>query len=1046
MKKLMIFYFALVFPMLLFSQNREISGKVLDENNMPLPGANIIVSGSYEGGTTDFDGVFKFSINENAKEVVVSFIGYKDKTVVITESSNYIVKLDVDKTSLDEVVVVGYGTQRKSDLTGAVTSVNVDGTAAQQSSTVDQLLQGRAAGVRVIQNGGSPNSGISVRIRGASSLRSNNEPLYVVDGIIIASAGQDVRNAGDGNSLQESQNGLNGINPRDIEKMEVLKDASATAIYGSRGANGVILITTKKGKSGKATISGYVSSSVSTIDTKIEMLNGLEFVNYVNEAAFLNAGNPRYHISEGEIYPISRENVISDTQSRQVNWQDEIYQLGYSHSAGASFSGGSDKGNYYISTGYDDQGGIIENSRFQKGNFSITVNQNLSPKLKVNAKLSAFYAEGNFAQDGDRAGGQQRSFTSSVLTYRPLMGVGEDGFDLLGYFKPYSWINDFEDVSEETRFIGSLGLTYKFNVKGLSYNFQAGGNMRSKDRTRFYGLTTYWGRATNGYLTMSNLKSKSYQINNLLNYNRTFKRKHRVNAVAGITYDVTDNEYAVFGVSDFSSVVFGADSPNLGQSIIQPFNTFPPKTQLLSYLTRATYSLDNKYVVTGTYRIDGSSKFSEENRYGYYPSFSVAWRANNEKFLENADALSDLKVRAGWGQVGNQAISAYQTFANYGGVTLASEENGTEIGFAPSNIANPNLIWETTTQINVGLDFGFLNNRFTGAIDVYSKETDNLLQQEVLAPSAGFPNLLVNRGSLKSEGIEFTLGGTVINRGDFSLELGGNIAFSKNEITKLGNPLSEIYIDGAPQDRSFYLGDNVSSGLYFRAPANIFIEGESVGLFYGYQTDGIYQTGDQIDVADYQPGDVRHVDQNADGVIDAADRTIIGDPNPDFIYGGYLTMNYKGLSLNVLMNGVSGNQIINGTNVKNDYAHGDYFNNITRDAYEGAWRADAPSNTYPRIGYNKEELSAAVSDRQVENGSYFRISNVTLAYDLPVAKSNLFSRANIYLSGSNLLTITDYSGYNPEITSYLGNGNILGTDWNGTPNARTITLGINLNF
>lgn len=1036
--------------MLLFSQNREISGNVLDEGNQPLPGASVVVKGTTVGTSTDFDGVFTIKIPKGKKIIVISYLGYVSKEVVIGNQDKYIVKLRPDANTLDEIVVVGYGTMRKSDLTGSVTSIEVDETATQQTSTVDQLLQGRAAGVQVIQNG-SPGSGVSVRIRGASSLRGNNEPLYVVDGIIISSAGEDALNAGNANSLQESQNGLNGINPRDIESMEVLKDASATAIYGSRGANGVILITTKKGKSGKTRVSGYLTSSVSSIDNKIDMLKGVEYANYVNEAALLNGNDALYHVSNGEVYSFFSVNGtpvsdVYDAPLKQVNWQDEIYQQGFSRSVGASFSGGSDKGNFYISTGYSDQGGVVENSRFQKGNFSINLTHNLSPKLKVNAKLGAFYAEGNFAQDGDRAGGGNRSFTNNILTYRPLVGLQDDGFDEdLGSGSPYTWINDFEDVSEETRFIGSLGLTYKFNVKGLSYKFQAGGNMRNKERKRYYGLTTFIGKSTNGELRMSTLSSKSYQINNLLNYNRTFNKKHRVNAVAGITYDVRDNENAIFGVADFSSVVFGVDSPNLGQLVTQPYNLFPSKTQLLSYLTRVNYTFNDKYVITGTYRIDGSSKFSDENRYSAFPSFSVAWRANKENFFANADALSNLKFRAGWGKTGNQAINPYQTFANYGGVNYATEDNGTQIGFAPLNIANPNLIWETTTQVNVGLDFGFLNNRFTGNIDVYSKQTDDLLQLEKLPPSAGFGSLLINRGSLKSEGLEFTLGGTVIDKDGFSLELGGNIAFSKNEITNLGNSPSEIYIDGTLLERAFYLGDNISSGTYFKAPANIFIEGEAVGLFYGYQTDGIYQTGDQIDVAGYQAGDVKHVDLNGDGLINAADRTIIGDPNPDFIYGGYLTMKYKRLSLNVLMNGVSGNQIVNGTNVRIDYAEG-ANSNIRREAYAEAWRPDAPSSTTPRVGYNKEALALAINDRQVEDGSYFRISNVTLAFDIPVEKSNVFSRANVYLSGNNLLTITDYSGYNPEITSFMNNGNILGTEWNGFPNARTFTLGINLDF
>lgn len=1045
---LLIFIFS---PFVLLAQT-TIKGKVADNQNIPLPGSSILVKGTSKGVTTDFDGNFSIQIDKIPATLVVSYLGYKTRNISVTDNKSILtIILQEDDEKLDEIVVVGYGSLNKKDLTGSLTSLKVNEVAAQQNTTVDQLLQGRIAGVQVIQNAGSPGSGVSVKIRGASSLRGNNEPLYVVDGVIISSAGEDAANPGNVNSLQESQNGLNGINPRDIENIEVLKDASATAIYGSRGANGVVIITTKKGKKGKNTVSSYFTSTVSSIDKKINVLSGEQFAEYLNEVEDLAGRNPIYQINNGNVYDVTFSNdippvpIVGTEALVNHNWQDEIYKLGFSKSIGASFSGGNDAGSYYVSTGYNDQEGIVPNSRFQTGNVNINLTQDLSDRLEIDARFSAFYADGNFAQDGDKAGGGNRSFTNNILTYKPLLRPEENvSFDEeTNTAGPLTWINDFEDVSEESRFRGNLTLTYKFGIQGLSYKFQAGGDIRDKERNRFYGVSTGIGKFTNGLLSMSKLNTKSYQVNNLVNYNRNFN-KHRINAVVGVTYDVKNTKNTLYETSNFSTLVFGSEIPNYGQSVTLPLTVIPTNTQLLSYLTRVNYTLNNKYIFTGTYRVDGSSKFSKENRYSAFPSFSVAWKTSNENFLKNSNILTDLKLRAGWGKTGNQAINPYQTFANYEGVLYGTSGNGTSIGFVPSNIGNSDLVWETTTQINFGLDFGVFENKITGNVDIYSKQTDDLLQLEKLPTSTGFSSLLINRGSIKTEGLEINLNYAIIDKKDFSLNIGGNVAFSKNKILNLGIPESSVYIDGILQKRSFYVGDDVSTGNYFKSPANIFIQGEEIGLFYGYKTDGIYQTGDPINVSNAVVGDVRILDLNNDGEINASDRTIIGNPNPDFVYGGYLNMSYKRFNLDILFNGTQGNDIINGTNVRIDYADGS-VNNIRTEAYLNAWRPNAPSNSYPRIGYDNR-LALAVSDRQVENGSFLRISNITLGYDIPIEKAKTFSRANIYISGSNLFTITNYSGYNPEITSFLNNGNILGVDWNGAPNAKSISLGINLNF
>lgn len=1054
MKKNKILYFIFILPLFVLAQSKEISGIIVDENKEPLPGVNVLVKGFAAGTSTDFDGNFLLKIPDGGTELEISYTGYLTQIVPITEQSNYQVQLVVDNNLLEEVVVIGYGTVRKSDLTGAVSSVKVEETVARQSTTVDQLLAGRAAGVQVIQNG-TPGAGVSVRIRGGSSLRGNNEPLYVVDGVIVSSAGEDAANPdSSGSSVQESQSGLNGINPRDIESMEILKDASATAIYGSRGANGVVLITTKKGRKGQAKINAYTNTSVSVIDKKFDMLNALDYARYRNEAQILGGNNPSYHIEDGEVYPIE-SGVASDTPAEQVDWQDEIYKPGFSTQAGVSISGGSDTGNYYVSFGFNDQGGIVDNSRFQSGDIRLNMSQQLNEKLKMDVRLSGFQGNGEFAQDGDRTSGQ-RSFISNVLTYRPLIVTDEDDLQDLEVSNPYSWINDYEDISTESRFFANVAFTYDLPVKGLKYKFQTGGNKRYKERRRFYGLTTFAGKAVNGSLGVSKLEATSYQINNLLQYNRTFDKKHRINGVLGITYDVRNNNNEIYQVADFSTVEFRHEQPKFAQLILTPNEAIIQETQLMSYLGRVNYTLNNKYIFTGSFRVDGSSKFTEGNKYGFFPSASFAWKMHQENFMQSQSTINELKFRLGWGQIGNQAISPYQTASNYGSDLYGTASNGTGVAFIPLNIQNPDLTWETTEQFNTGFDFGFWNNRVTATVDAYIKETDDLLQQVNIPRSTGFGSMLINRGSLENKGIEFALSGTAIHTDDFRLDISGNIAFNKSKITKLGIPDADVIIDGETQQRSYYLGQNVSTGTYFKSPANIFIEGEEVGLFYGYETDGIYQEGDPINVSNTQVGDIRIIDQltedtdndgipdAGDGVIDGKDRTIIGNPNPDFIFGLNLNMEYKRFNLSMLFNGSSGNEIANGNLLRTTSLPGNGSNALAT-AYHNAWRPERPSNLFPRVNYDKENGAAAVTDRIIEDGSYFRMSNITLGYDVPVG-DGVIESMNLYASGINLFTITGYSGYNPEITSFLNNANIVGVDWNGLPNVSTVTFGVNVNF
>jgi TonB-linked SusC/RagA family outer membrane protein len=1057
MKKLI--YTLLLLPLFAFSQGKIVSGVVNDDMGGPLPGATVQVKGSESiGSITDFDGKFTIALKAGETKIIVSYVGFVSQQIDVKEQNNILVTLDQDVSELEEVVVIGYGTVLKKDLTGSVASVKVSETISRQSTTVDQLLQGRAAGVQVTQNAANPGSGISVRIRGTSSLRGNNEPLYVVDGIIISSASEDVVATGGNNTGQEQQNGLNGINPRDIEDIQILKDASATAIYGSRGANGVILITTKKGTPNEVKTNFFVNTSMRSVTKTYDVLDAFDYARYRNESNLRTTatGFPAFHIEGNQLYQIVNNdgNVsISDTPVTTVDWQDELLNLSTSLSVGGSVSGGSDNGNYYLSAGFNDQKGLAKNSSFKSGDIRLNLNQTLSPKVKINARLSGFFSSTDFAEGGDLIGSANQSFIRNLLSFRPILPDGledAENIDDLGISSPYSFIDDFEDISNENRFFGSLTATFDLGLKGLSYQVRAGGNIRTKERRRFYGLTTYVGLNANGQLQLSQMNASSFQVVNTLRFNRTFNRKHRINSVLGLTYDQRTTKNMTYVVQDFVTLEKTTEQPFLGQVISSPLANLDRETKLFSILGRVNYAFDNKYILTASFRRDGVSKFLEEERYGFFPSMALAWNLHREEFIQNIDVIDQLKLRLGWGQIGNHGIGAYGTLSNYGinsSVLYGTPNNGTSVPLILNNIANSTLTWETTEQSNIGVDFSLADGMITGTLDAYDKTTKDLLINSNIAPSTGFNNLLVNRGELSNKGLEIALQFNPISSDDLDISIGGNIAFNETRIEGLSSQsLSSVLLNGNYQDRRFYLGNTISRGNYFKYPANIFIEGEETALFYGFETDGIYQTGDTT-IGNAQAGDVRIIDQNGDNVINLLDRTVIGNPNPDYTFGINLSVRYKSFSLSALVNGVYGNDIINGNLIQMGNAEG-LFRNILSDAYHGAWRPEKPSNSYPRIGYlgNDGPEFLAISDRYVEDGSYLRLNNITLGYDLPINKNNTIKSANIYVTGQNLLTLTNYSGYDPEITSFMWTGLINGVDWNGPPNSKNILIGLNINL
>ena len=1078
MKNFLILFISI--PCFLFAQNRTLTGVVFDNDGNPLPGATIqVINSNNIGAITDFDGNFSLLIDENETKIEVSYIGFLPQTIDVSNRTSITINLELDVSELEEVVVIGYGTVLKKDLSGSVASIKVEDDISRQSSTIDQLLQGRASGVQVTQNTANPNSGISVRVRGTNSLRGNNEPLYVVDGIIVSSAGEDVDAVGGGNTGQERQSGLNGINPRDIERIEVLKDASATAIYGSRGANGVILITTKKGDSKQGVVNTYFNRSYREVSKRLDVLGPIDYARYSNAANALADRGPHWHIN-GEIYGIQNYDgsnpVILDTQAKYYNWHDEIYKIGESNNFGASFSGGSENGTYYVSAGLNDQRGLIDNSRFKSGDFRVNLNQKLNEKLDIEARFSAFFSDSDFSEGGDLIGNYQ-SFVRNILSFRPIYKVAYDDLtDPLVIYdqeltegldgpednqaNPFSWVDDFHDESIENRFFANLSLKYKLPIRGLNYELRIGGNKRDKERRRFYGPTTFQGKTNIGLLQISTIDQLSYQINNFIRYNRNFNNKHRVNATFGTTYDVRDVTNSIYSVSGFDSFELTTQQPFLGQNILTPLADIARDQKMFSLLGRVNYTLRNNYIFTASFRRDGVSKFKEENRYGFFPSFAFAYR-------RDFGTDSSFKIRTGWGQIGNHGIGPYGTLSNYGSdpdSIYGSPNNGTTVPLILNNLANPDLTWETTEQLNFGLDLDLFGGRVTSTIDVYEKLTKDLLQNAPIPTSSGFSSILINRGQLENKGIEVGLDISLVELEDFSFTIGGNISQNKSKIMNLGLPPGNIFKqdyhrDSEYYEKPYYLGQQISRGNIFKHPANIFMEGQESALFYGWKTDGLVQQ-DEVDdypIAGAQAGDIKIVDLNQDGVIDNLDTTIIGNPNPNYVYGFNFNLKVKDFTLSALFNGVEGNEIANGWNYTLGIAEGSngqggatYTRNVFPDTYFDAW---SPTNTdaqNPRIGYTTQNIQYML-DTIIEDGSFLRLNNITLNWELPVNKFNNrkllnFSSMNIFITGQNLFTWTNYSGYDPEVTSFMWTGLIQGVDWNGPPNAKNILLGVNVNF
>ena len=783
--------FLLMIPFGAFAQQGMVTGQVVDEKGESVIGATVQIKGTSDGTITDFDGNFSLKAKVG-NTLVVSYVGYSTQEVKISKQTGNRIVLKEDAEVLDEVVVVGYGTARKGDLTGALTTMKPDANDAAKATSLDNLLSGKVAGLVVSSSSAMAGSASSITIRGASSLRGDNQPLYVIDNVPQASAGE-FASSGISGDFQINQDPLASLNPSDIEDITILKDASSTAIYGSRGANGVILITTKKGKQGKAKVNVSANFTIAEPSKLLEMTNLYEHAAYINSRVS-NGQYPFYVVGDEVRYVFNDALANYDPNNPATyhiinyrNWQKEIYTSAFSQNYSLSVSGGTDKTTYYISANFKDINGTVKQTGLKQGDLRANIGMDLSKSVHLNMTLSGSLRQNNMMAGGSTLGGSTTAISRTALDYAPFeMPDGDPSFSSENKTTIFSWLNDYEDIANDKTFNASMDLSWNI-MKGLRYNLRVGGNLNINDRKRWYGLQLYQGMNNNGYLALTDLNKSNVSIENVLNYNTKLGSVATLDATVGVTYD--DYNFLNENTNGSQFTMFDLRENGLHMAgNVQHLAPIQKDYQLLSYLGRINLTFLDKYLITASLRADGSSKFGKGNRWGYFPSASVAWRMEQEEFLKEVDWLNQLKVRVSYGVTGNQSIDPYSTFSMYGSDGNYHYGNGNgeqESVLQITNLPNDGLTWEKTASWNAGLDFSLLRSRLSGTFDFYVKRTNDLLISRSLPGSAGFGSTYYNQGSLDNKGVEFSLTAQVIDTKDWKWSITGNIGKNKSKIVNL---------------------------------------------------------------------------------------------------------------------------------------------------------------------------------------------------------------------------------------------------------------------
>lgn len=999
------------------AQERKLSGIVKHkETGRTLPGVTVLVKGTNNGTITDNEGRYALDVSQDAKVLRFQFMGMKSVEKKIGDNNTINALMADTPIALDETVVIGYGSVKKSDLTGSVTSIKTEELEKIPVNSMDQRLQGQSAGVRLTQLSHQPGGATSIRVRGGNSIMAGNEPLYVIDGVPVSQ-----NTSGLSWLSNPVQNGLSALNPADIESIEILKDASATAIYGARGANGVILISTKSGKAGEDKINFKTYSGFQQKASSIDVMNAVQYARLYDEAG-LNA-NPNYTPE----YPNPEE------LGEGTDWPSKIYRDAPMQNYELSFSGGNESTTYALTGGYYDRQGIIHGSDFKRYSFRANLTKELNDHLKIGNHLTVNATKSNTVGT-DTPGGFFPGVVNTSLVISPVLDVyDENGEYTLTDPVADAWLNNPVAVTRERdainrvkRLMGDAFAEYDI-FDNLKFKTSIGVDFSEQIQDMYTPRTIYEGSWNDGQARFATNFYEMFNIENTLNYNNQFREHHKLNALLGFSYQETDNRSYIDVSTGFPNDIlsyYGIANAEDMPNILTGFNS----SSLISYFSRLNYNYKEKYLFTFTGRVDGSSKFGENNRFGFFPSAAFAWRAIQEEFVEQLDVFSNLKFRVSYGLSGNERIPNFNFIR-----TIASSVyylgDSPATGFAPDQPGNNNLKWETTKQLDVGLDMGFFENRLTITTDYYYKKTVDLLYYSDLPWLTGFDSFLDNIGSLENEGVELEIHSeNFVDSFRWSTDF--NISTNRNKILDLNS--KDLYVN----NDTYKL--KIGNWAVIR-------EGEEMGSFYGWEADGIWQLDEAEQAAQYgaEPGDFKYVDQNNDGKLNDKDRKIVGQALPDFRWGLTNRLSYKNVSLDVFVQGVHGNEILNANRFELESGNG--LSNASENMVN-RWTPENPSDKYPRANRNADYLH--MSDRYLEDGSYIRLKSVTLSYALP---DNWLSRLNVdnaslYVTAKNLFTLTDYTGFDPEVGHFGQDNTRMGYDYGAYPSVRTYILGINLNL
>lgn len=993
-----------------------ITGQVTDEANHPLSDVTVSIKGTNRVVSTDASGRFRIE-GEQGAILVFSIIGYQTQEIALAEQNNVNVILRQALSSLDEVIVVGYGTTRKSDLVGSVATIKGDAIKEMPVVSVDQAIQARVPGVMVSQASAAPGGGLSIRVRGANSINSGSEPLYVIDGFPIY---PDNGALGTGGNRRPA-NAMASLNPNEIESIEILKDASATAIYGSRGSNGVVLITTKRGNEGATAIDYDGSYSFQNIANPIEVLNGADYARYINLLEESQGGSPRF----------TQEQIAQIGDG--TNWRDAILRTGGMSNHQLSFTGGTATTRYAFVANYMDNTGIIENTEFKRYGFRLNLdNDFLNGKATLSNSWS-YNRTGSSNTPTDRGG--PGGIIITALGLDPTVAVFDEygdynypSYDQRFLINPLAEAREGYDHDNANRLFGTTALTFRI-IDGLQFKTSIGADVMTAERTSFYNSYTYIGRQYNRQLEKANRNLGNLLNENILSFNRQFGNRHTIDLTAGYTYQKELNQFQSNVTRDLPSDNVSSVNLNNGNQPLVPTSS-RVEWALQSYLFRANYNFDDRYLLTATVRRDGSSKFGPNNKWATFPSVAVGWRLINEPFVKNtafADLFDEFKFRVSYGITGNSQIPVYRSVSGlvpynyvFGGDFTA--------GYGPNRIPNASLKWESTAMFNAGIDLVLLENRLSFTADVFSNRTDDLLLDVSIPQSTGFNSVMLNSGSLTNKGVEFSATYQMANKSTFFWDVSGNISFLKNRIDNLG--LSTPFFTNSTSGHLGVLGSWVEAGY-------------PIGVWRGYRYTGLFQSDAEGENYSALAGYPMYEDVDGNGTYTADDFVVIGDPNPDFTWGLNSSVRFKDFDFSLLIRGVHGNDVRNLQ--QSEMGDGVQKINQIGTILEDSWRPDNTDASRPVIDGRRDFISFRRSSFFIEDGSFIRLQNVSLGYTLPL-KTKFIRRARLYASGQNLFLITNYSGFDPEVNNQGQNNLNRGDDYDAYPRAKMYTLGVNVGF